>query len=104
VAPTLLSPTTGQVVDDVTLLFNWTSTRLLAQDEFYVLHLTWANGQRSEAWIKNSSWRLTKEQRPTNGLVTWTVSIMRQTGATSEGSPAGINLSPPSEQRTVEWR
>jgi LysM repeat protein len=103
-APNLLSPTAGQVVNEAILLFNWTSTHLLAQDEFYVLHLAWANGQRTEAWIKNSSWRLTKEQRPTNGPITWTVSIMRQTGATSDGSPSGINLSPPSEQRTVEWR
>lgn len=103
-APNLLSPTAGEVVDSPTLLFNWTSTSLLAPDEFYVLNLTWANGQRTEAWVKNSSWRITTEQRLSGGPILWTVSIMRQTGAGPVGSPTGINLSPPGEQRTVEWR
>lgn len=102
--PNLLSPTANQVVDASSLLFNWTSTGLLAQDEFYVLQLTWVNGSRTEAWLKNSSWRITKDQRPTNGPITWRVTLMRQTGANSAGSPTGISLTTPSEPRTVEWR
>jgi hypothetical protein len=85
-------------------LFNWTSTSLLAPDEFYVLQLTWANGDQTETWLKNSSWRITKEQRPANGLITWTVVVMRQTGTHPDGSPTGINLTSPAEPRTVEWR
>lgn len=103
-APNLLSPGAGEVIDSSTLLFNWTSTSLLAPDEFYVLNLTWANGQHTEAWVKNSSWRITTEQRVSGGPILWAVSIMRQTGAGPAGSPTGINLSPPGEQRTVEWR
>jgi LysM repeat protein len=103
-APNLLSPTAGEVVDSPTLLFNWTSTGLLAPDEFYVLRLTWANGQHTEAWVKNNSWRIIPDQRLSGGPILWTVSIMRQTGTDSHGSPTGINLSPSSEQRTVEWR
>lgn len=102
--PSLLSPTTNQVVDDSTLFFNWTSTGLLAQDEFYVLQLTWANGAHTEAWLKNSSWRISKDQRPANGLITWTVSVMRQTGTNPDSSPSGINLTAPAEPRSVEWR
>lgn len=102
--PNLLSPSPGQVVDDEVLLFNWTSTGLLAQDEFYVLQLNWANGEYHEIWLKNSGWRVTKAQRPENGFIKWTVSIMRQTGANPDGSPTGINLTLPAEQRTVEWR
>jgi LysM repeat protein len=102
--PNLLSPTADQVVDEGTLFFNWTSTGLLAADEFYVLQLTWANGVLTEVWLKNSSWRITKEQRPANGLITWTVSIMRQTGTRADGAPTGINLIAAAEQRTVEWR
>lgn len=102
--PNLLGPTPGQVVDDDIMLFNWTSTGLLAQDEFYVLQLTWANGEHTEVWLKNSSWRITKAERPANGFITWTVSIMRQTGANPAGSPTGISLTLPGEQRTVEWR
>jgi len=104
VAPLLLSPTANQVVDDNILLFNWASTGLLAQDEFYVLQLTWANGERTEAWVKNSSWRITKAERPANGFITWTVTIMRQTSTQPDGSPAGISLTSPAEQRSVEWR
>lgn len=103
-SPNLLSPTAKQVVDAPTLFFNWTSTGLLAPDEFYVLKLTWANGSQTETWVKNSSWRISKEQRPANGPISWTVTIMRQTGTTAEGSPTGINLTAPSEPRTVEWR
>lgn len=102
--PNLLSPAPGQVVDDEVLLFNWTSTGLLAQDEFYVLQLNWANGEYHEIWLKNSSWRIPKAQRPENGFIRWTVSIMRQTGDSPDGSPLGISLTLPAEQRTVEWR
>jgi hypothetical protein len=77
---------------------------LLAQDEFYVLQLTWANGSNTEAWIKNSSWRITKAQRPANGPIIWTVTIMRQTGANAAGSATGISLTAPAAPRTVEWR
>jgi LysM repeat protein len=104
VAPILLSPTANQVVDDTMLLFNWVSTGLLAQDEFYVLQLTWANGVKTEAWVKNSSWRITKQERPANGFITWSVTIMRQTNTQPDGSPVGISLASPAKQRTVEWR
>lgn len=104
ITPNLLSPTANQVVDEEVLLFNWTSTGLLAQDEFYVLQLNWANGQHTQTWLKNSSWRITTAQRPANGVMTWTVTIMRQTGTNPDGSPTGLSLTPPGEQRTVEWR
>jgi len=103
-APDLLSPAQGQVVDEATLLFNWTATGLLTLDEFYVLQLTWANGARTEVWVKSSSWRITKSQRPANGHITWTVTIMRQTGTNSVGEPTGINVTGSAEQRIVEWR
>jgi LysM repeat protein len=103
-APSLLSPADGQVIDQPVLLFNWTSTALLAQDEFYVLHLTWANGTQTEQWVKNSSWRIAVTQRPANGLIAWTVTIMRQTGTNPDGSFKGINLTHPAYQYTVEWR
>lgn len=102
--PNLLSPTTNEVVDAPTLLFNWTATSLLAHDEFYVLQLTWANGQHTETWLKNSSWRIAKEDRPANSFITWTVAVMRQTGSKADGSPTGINLTSPAKPRTVEWR
>ena len=103
-APSLLAPADRQVIESSVLLFNWTATALLAQDEFYVLHLTWADGSQTEHWVKNTSWRIPIEQRPNNGPLTWTVTIMRQTGANADGSPTGINLTHPQDQHTVEWR
>ncbi|MBI1876689.1 MAG: LysM peptidoglycan-binding domain-containing protein [Chloroflexi bacterium] len=102
--PDLLSPTANQVVNEPSLFFNWTATGLLAPDEFYVIQLTWANGVQTEVWLKNSSWRITTDQRPANGLITWTVTVMRQTGNKPDGFPTGIGLTTPAEPRTVEWR
>jgi LysM repeat protein len=101
-APALLTPTQGQVIQNSTLLFNWTVGGVLARDEFYVLELTWADGSQTEYWLKNSSWRITSNQRPAAGPVVWQVSIKRQTGADQDGSPQGLTLIS-SEQRTIEW-
>jgi hypothetical protein len=94
----------GQVVAEPVLLFNWTATGWLAEDEFYVLQLTWPNGAHTEHWTKSNSWRLTKAQRPVPGPVTWSVVIMRQTGANPDDSPVGVTLTNSSEQRIVRWR
>lgn len=103
-SPQLLLPAEGQVVDASPVLFNWTATSLLAVDEYYVLQLTWPDGSHTEHWTKASSWQLSREERPTNGLVTWTVSIMRQTGLDENKQPLGTDLTTPGEQRTFEWR
>ena len=101
-APILLSPASGQVVEVETLLFNWTVSGVLARDEFYVLQLNWADGSHAEHWVKNSSWRVSKTQRPAAGPITWNVSIRRQTGANPSGAPRGLTLIA-SAERTVEW-
>lgn len=101
--PNLLQPASQQQVTGPTLLFNWTATGLLAKDEFYVVELVWPNGTRLEHWTKSSSWRLSKEERPGPGGFTWTVTIMRQTGVRSDGSPTGIRLTGLGERRVVNW-
>lgn len=102
--PNLLSPADGQVLDRSTVLLNWTATGLLADNEFYVVHLTWSDGTTSEHWVRHTSWRLFKEQRPTKGLITWTVSIKRQSGTSSTGVPVGQALTPPGQARVFDWR
>lgn len=104
VAPDLLSPADGQATTESVLFFNWTATGWLADDEFYVLRLAWADGSGSDYWTKSNSWRISREQRPTPGVVSWNVSIMRQTTVSPDNSPLGIELVPPGKQRTVEWR
>jgi LysM repeat protein len=104
VLPNLLAPAQNAKLSDSVLLFNWTATGWLADDEFYVLQLTWPDGSTSEYWTKSNSWRLTKAQRPAPGPVTWSVVIMRQTGANPDDSPVGVTLTDSSEQRIVRWR
>lgn len=102
--PDLLVPSNGQVIDGSTLFLNWTSTGLLAKDEFYVVKLIWPNSTTTEHWVKNSSWRISKEQRPAGGLIIWTVTIMRQTGTAPDGSPIGKPLTLPGKVQTFRWR
>jgi hypothetical protein len=92
------------VIDVSTLLLSWTSTTVLADDEFYVVELIWLNGVTTEYWLKNSSLRILKEDRPANGLTTWRVTIRRQTDLSAQGTPVGVLLSPPGQERVFEWR
>ncbi len=102
--PDLLSPADGQVITESVVLLNWTSTGLLADDEFYVVQLTWPNGAISEHWLQNSSLRISKDQRPTDGSITWSVIIKRQTGISADETPVGQALTPPGKPRIFEWR
>lgn len=103
-APNLLTPVDGQVVEADTLLFNWAATTLLGTDEFYRLELTWQDGTQTHYWTQSTAWRLDKAARPTNGRITWTVDIMRQTGHHDDGTRAGIRLNHTGNPRVVEWR
>ena len=102
--PTLLTPGSDAVIDDTTLLLNWTSTAILDEDEFYVVQLNYRNGPSTEHWTKSNSLRLTKQERPANGWIDWTVVIKRQTGTDSSGSPSGPLLSPAGQLLPFEWR
>ncbi|HMR67383.1 MAG TPA: LysM peptidoglycan-binding domain-containing protein [Anaerolineae bacterium] len=103
-APNLLMPINGQTIEADTLLFNWTSTTLLAEDEYYVIEVTWSNGQTSEYWVKSNSLRLPTAERPVSGQVSWRVMIKRQTGTTAQGQRLGETLSPVAEPYSFEWR
>ena len=101
--PDLLSPPDGARVEGDSLLFNWTATLLLAADEYYVVSLQWPNGQTSEYWLKNSSLRLSKADRPTNGNITWSVHIAQRSGQSPQGGSTGIRLSASGQRRVVQW-
>ena len=103
-APQLLSPADEEVLDQDTVLLNWASPRLLESQEYYVVELDWPGITRTKHWIRNTSLRLTKNERPTNGRVVWTVSIVRRTDTSSQGDPVGTTLSPRGESRIFEWR
>jgi LysM repeat protein len=103
-APNLLTPINGQIVEADTLLFNWTSTTLLAEGEYYVIEVTWSNGQSSEYWVKSTGLRIPKSERPAKGRLSWQVLIKRQSGATAQGQRFGETLSPVAEPYSFEWR
>ncbi|MEM7344579.1 MAG: LysM peptidoglycan-binding domain-containing protein [Chloroflexota bacterium] len=104
-APELLSPSEGQLVTNSSLFFNWTATAILAEDEFYVLQLEWADGSQSRYWTKTSSLTLDSADRPEPGSLIWQISIMRDSGGINpDGSPIGIPITDASQLRTVEWR
>jgi LysM repeat protein len=103
ILPDLLTPADGQAVTEPVLFFNWTATGWLADDEFYVLQLTWPDGSTSEYWTKSNSWRVATAERPVPGSIIWRVTIMRQTGTDADGSPVGSSLTESGEQRVVEW-
>lgn len=102
-APRLLAPPNGAVVTTSTLLLNWTSPRLLGEDEFYVVRVNWANGVQNDYWLRGNSIRLRKNERPASGQVVWSVVIVRQTGVSSDGKPIGKTLSPAGPTRVFEW-
>lgn len=102
--PNLLTPGEGDVLNDETILLNWTSTAILDEDEFYVVQLDYHNGPTAEHWQKSNSLRLTKADRPANGWIDWTVTIKRQTGLDSADNPTGPMLSPAGQLSTFEWR
>ncbi len=101
--PDLLAPIDGQVIEADTILFNWTATGLLADKEFYVLQIDWADGSRTEYWTRSNGWRISKQERPAAGPLSWQVTIKRQTHTGPDGSPIGSGLTQPDPPRTVEW-
>ena len=103
-APDLLSPVDGDIVDEATVLLNWTSTMRLADNEFYVVRITWPDQSTTEHWLKSSGLRLSIDQRPAGGDLIWAVTIKRQTGLSDQGVPIGLNLAPQGQTRTFEWR
>jgi LysM repeat protein len=102
--PQLLTPGDAQVVSGENIIFNWTAPRFIGEHEFYVLHLYWPDGTRTEHWVKNTSFQMSVTERPANGKISWTVEIARRTDTSSSGKPVGITLSPPGETRMVEWK
>jgi LysM repeat protein len=101
--PVLLTPVDGEVVSGPVVLFNWTATGWLADDEFYVLELVWPDGSSSQFWTKGNSWRFSDEVYPDVDSFGWRVSIMRQTGTAADGSPVGTSLAESDGVRAVKW-
>ncbi|MDM8521381.1 LysM peptidoglycan-binding domain-containing protein [Anaerolineales bacterium HSG6] len=103
-SPNLISPANASEVVAETVQFNWTASAILNKQEFYVVQLLWENGDYSDSWVKQNSWRLSDEEALGRGIITWTVTIMRQTETTPDGRPQGVERSLPAKPRQLTWK
>lgn len=103
-APQLESPPDGETVARGASL-SWQAGRALADDEYYVLAITFSHGQETwydGAWLKGTSWTVPDyfgAPHSTSGWYEWKVTIMRQTGTGSDGKPVGEAASDESRPR-----
>ncbi len=112
-APALLAPPDGAAFEEAeaSILMNWTSIGILAQDEWYVLRVRRAGPiaqQLPAVWTKATSWRLPASyyleglQEPQQFF--WHVVIMRQTGTAESGTRIGEMVSPETPIRILTWK
>lgn len=93
-ASQLLDPPDGETVERGTLL-TWQAGRPLADDEYFVLQITFTHGQETwydGGWLKETSWTIPNYFGPphaTSGWYEWKVVVMRQTGVGADGKPVG---------------
>ena len=103
-APQLGGPPDGETIKRGALL-TWKADRPLAEDEYYVLIVTFAHGQETwhdGAWQKEASWALPNYfglPHSTDGWYEWKVVVMRQTGLGADGKPVGEAISAESGSR-----
>lgn len=110
-APALLTPPDGQTIEGQdTVLLSWASVGVLADDEWYVLHLRLPGDveQPPGVWAKTTSWRVPGDLRPSeeaaNEPIHWQVVVTRLVETHPDGTRKTEILSQLSEMRTFYWR
>ncbi len=104
-APQLLAPADGATIaGEDSVLLSWTSVGVLAPEEYYVVTLRSPEKETAIAtwWLKNTSWRLPAEYRPTGSAgvdYIWRVQVRRG----GQDRP-GEATSPSSATRRFTWR
>jgi hypothetical protein len=97
------------------VLLKWTSVGDLAEDEYYHLHLERRPRTPQEPWY--GDYVYTKDtqflaegaflapfhpsEEHGQGVVYWWVRVVRKTGEDTNGKPVGVDISPSSEERTL---
>jgi hypothetical protein len=104
--PQLLAPPDGIMVrgKDHDVVLNWTSVGLLADEEWYMLHL-WPLEEEEPmvVWTKTTSWRVPTEMYPGKGVldaIDWQVTVAVRQEEKNEAVPISL----PSERYTFLWR
>lgn len=109
-APPLLWPPNGARIQGggLSVLLSWVSVGILADDEHYVVELSWtADGVARDLrrWTKATAWRVPEElfPGPAGASFEWQVVVRRQTGVNLRGEPVGLQVGAPSERRSFLW-
>jgi hypothetical protein len=112
-APKLVAPANGAefaATDDV--LLQWQPVGSLGANAYYVVTLSYLHSGSvwydETPWTKETSWLASEHSYlldlSDDGVYTWSVRAMRQTGTDGDGRPTGMPLSPSSAERTFIWR
>lgn len=111
-APGLISPPDNALVyrDDPVLL-QWHPVPGKPADAFYVITVSYLHEGSTWyddiPWTRETSWRLSDHaylpDLSDDGLLRWSVQVMRQTGQDPQGRPTGIPLSPGSFSSRLLW-
>jgi hypothetical protein len=112
-APILLAPPNRQDFQpNAEVVLSWEPVGELSADAYYVVTVAYTHlGEiwfDDVPWIRATSWTLSEhtylKDLSDNGEYLWSVQVMRQTGTDADGKPAGVPLSPKSEERSVIWK
>ena len=105
----LLTPLDGEIIvgNSTPVLLQWLSSGILRDNELYKVEITQVNGGKSDFAITlATSWRAPTTLFPAPGdpnrIFKWTVRIIRQSGAGSDGRPI-YNIVSPASEHTFEW-
>ena len=109
-APTLLYPPDGiKFTGAQTLIaLQWTSTGILAEEEYYEVEFITPTGDGSEStyqYLRSTTWRVPEELFPAakiaNRACSWSVAIVRRSGPVA--NPTYEVIKPAAEARTFFW-
>ncbi|HJX38868.1 MAG TPA: LysM peptidoglycan-binding domain-containing protein [Anaerolineae bacterium] len=94
------------------VLLNWLSVGLLADDEWYSVAVRYVTGDETSEWeipdfIKATSYRVPAEMRPPEDaeshLFEWQIGVVRLVEREAEENPDVVPIAPQSETRSFYW-
>ncbi|MHB0857692.1 MAG: DUF5585 domain-containing protein [Anaerolineae bacterium] len=111
-APGLLSPQDGNhFAPGDRIVLQWQSVGNLPINAYYAITVSYPHGSQTwydEApWVKETQWALSDHaylrDLADNGLLRWSIQVMRKTGTDANGRPIGTPLGPSSAIRSLTW-
>jgi hypothetical protein len=93
-------------------MLKWSQVKpSLDPDDYYFITIPYKHQSQiwtDYAWTQQTSWSVEEHNYlldlSDDGVFSWSVVLMRQTGTAANGVPEGFALSQPSEERILLWR